>query len=72
VDQVQVDVVGAELLEGAVQGQGDGFALVARGFGGDVELGARDAGAGNGDADFGFVVIDWGDWLVCRRRDVHD
>lgn len=56
-DEVEVDVVDAELGEGPGEGGFDGFAGAAGGFGGDEELGAVDAGAGDGGAELGFVAV---------------
>jgi hypothetical protein len=62
VDQVEVDVVQAEVGEGAREGRFDGLAGTARGFGGDEELGAGDGGAGDGGAEFALVAVGWFWW----------
>jgi hypothetical protein len=59
VDQVQVDVVDAELGEGAGKGRLDRLARVAEGLGGDVEGGARDGAARDGGAEFALVAVGW-------------
>jgi hypothetical protein len=64
VDQVQVDVVDAELGQGAGKGGLDGLAGAAGGFGGDVEGGARDGAAGDGGTEFALVAVGWWRLLV--------
>ncbi len=56
-DEVEVDVVEAELLEGASKSGFDGVVLVDAGFGGDEELGARDAGLLDGGAELGLIAV---------------
>lgn len=59
VDEVEVDVFEAELLEAGVDGRGDG-GDVGDYFGGDEELFAGDLAGGDGGAEFGFGVVDFG------------
>jgi hypothetical protein len=59
VDQVQVDVVDAELGERSRKGRLDRLARVAEGLGGDVEGGARDGAARDGGAEFALVAVGW-------------
>ena len=61
-DQVEVDVVEAEVGKGTREGRLDGLAGTARGFGGDEELGAGDGGAGDGGAEFALVAVGWFWW----------
>ena len=59
VDQVQVDVVDAELLQRGADGGRDVFDFAAD-FGGEEELGARDAAVFDGLAQLGFGAVGFG------------
>ncbi len=60
VDQCQVDMVGAQLLQAGAQAGQQRFALELGDpdLGGQVDLIARHTGVGNGLADLGFIAVD--------------
>lgn len=56
-DQVEVDVVDAELGEGVVEGRGDALVVVVEELGGEPDLVARHARRLDAGADLGLVAV---------------